>query len=469
MSTYLLLRDNKESGPFSLDDLLAKGLKAYDLVWLPGKSAAWRYPSEIEELKAFAPATEEQPFDRFYKKQEEETPAVPQQEQQAVKPATTGISAYEPRPQATKPVFTPKKSVFVTLPSGNTIKTTPPDPAPQPAMKKEKPMSATTLNESLKPITVIENTEAALQTKYSQPLDDIKEMYVKTLVDRKQRNSRREFVTRHLKVAVIVFVLIGAGVLLGSMIRSSSGARKEASLPSRQASVPASSGPIAENSLAERLAEAEPVIVNQTPTLYAGEEEKLRKDVKEKTRDTDTKSSKTDRSVDENTSAITGNTPSTLAGKALLPRTEKKNEPQEQALYQTYETTSGGERNARTRSSTTATDNGSNTRQQNRFVPPVTEEEKPFAKEVTVLSNQYKRVPFGGIRNLQLTVYNRSAAELQKVVVELQYLKPSEQPLKTQLVEFESIAPNSSATIKIPDTNRGIDIAYEIKKVIPVK
>src|SRR5690606_3987126 len=32
------------------------------------KSAAWRYPSEVEELKPYAPAVEEQPFDRFYKK-----------------------------------------------------------------------------------------------------------------------------------------------------------------------------------------------------------------------------------------------------------------------------------------------------------------------------------------------------------------------------------------------------------------
>ncbi len=51
-----------------MEELKSKGLKAYDLVWLDGKSAAWRYPSEIEELKAFAPAVEEQPYDRFYKK-----------------------------------------------------------------------------------------------------------------------------------------------------------------------------------------------------------------------------------------------------------------------------------------------------------------------------------------------------------------------------------------------------------------
>src|SRR5215813_8872818 len=65
---YLLLRDNKQTGPYSTEELIAKGLKPYDLVWLEGKSAAWRYPSEIQELKPYAPAVEEQPYDRFYKK-----------------------------------------------------------------------------------------------------------------------------------------------------------------------------------------------------------------------------------------------------------------------------------------------------------------------------------------------------------------------------------------------------------------
>ena len=68
MSTYLLLRNNKESGPHSLPELIAGGLKPYDLVWVQGKSAAWRYPGEIEELKPYAPAVEEQPYDRFFKK-----------------------------------------------------------------------------------------------------------------------------------------------------------------------------------------------------------------------------------------------------------------------------------------------------------------------------------------------------------------------------------------------------------------
>lgn len=58
MKEYLLLRNNKESGPYSLDELKQLGLKAYDLVWIENKSYSWKYPSEINELAIFAPALE---------------------------------------------------------------------------------------------------------------------------------------------------------------------------------------------------------------------------------------------------------------------------------------------------------------------------------------------------------------------------------------------------------------------------
>lgn len=68
MKQYRLLRDNKESGPFSFEEITALGFKPYDLLWIDGKSAGWRYPSEMDEFKAFAPIVEEQPYDRFYKR-----------------------------------------------------------------------------------------------------------------------------------------------------------------------------------------------------------------------------------------------------------------------------------------------------------------------------------------------------------------------------------------------------------------
>ena len=83
------------------------GLKAYDLVWIEGKSAAWRYPCEINELSAFAPAVEEQPFDRFYKKTSSPVKAN----------ANSSASVTEPAELIADPGTTPSTSVFSGEPS----------------------------------------------------------------------------------------------------------------------------------------------------------------------------------------------------------------------------------------------------------------------------------------------------------------------------------------------------------------
>ena len=113
MSTYLLLRNNKETGPHTLEELRSLSLKAYDLVWVEGKSAAWRYPGEINELKSFAPEVVEQPFDRFFKKPSEamtspisEIPPVKQYDHRAY------------TPQQNEPVRPkPSRSVYINLPA----------------------------------------------------------------------------------------------------------------------------------------------------------------------------------------------------------------------------------------------------------------------------------------------------------------------------------------------------------------
>jgi len=48
---YSLLRNNKQSGPYSLEELLLLNLKPFDLVWVEGKSGGWSYPTEIDALK----------------------------------------------------------------------------------------------------------------------------------------------------------------------------------------------------------------------------------------------------------------------------------------------------------------------------------------------------------------------------------------------------------------------------------
>jgi len=45
---YLLLRNNQQTGPFTIDELLQQQLKPSDMIWVEGKSAAWTYLSELE-------------------------------------------------------------------------------------------------------------------------------------------------------------------------------------------------------------------------------------------------------------------------------------------------------------------------------------------------------------------------------------------------------------------------------------
>lgn len=45
---YLLLRDNIESGPYTIQELLQKQLKPTDMFWIEGKSTAWTYLNELE-------------------------------------------------------------------------------------------------------------------------------------------------------------------------------------------------------------------------------------------------------------------------------------------------------------------------------------------------------------------------------------------------------------------------------------
>ena len=72
---YLLLRNNQESGPFTIGELLQQQLKPEDMVWVEGKSKAWTYLSELQLLPIVDSISEEnkpaKPADEIENKAEE--------------------------------------------------------------------------------------------------------------------------------------------------------------------------------------------------------------------------------------------------------------------------------------------------------------------------------------------------------------------------------------------------------------
>ncbi|HXB94279.1 MAG TPA: hypothetical protein VNU70_03935, partial [Puia sp.] len=221
MTMYLLLRNNKQSGPHSLEELKNMGLKAYDLVWLEGKSAAWRYPCEIAELTPFAPAVEEQPFDRFYKKATASaangTPGVSNSTLSAepvVKSVTNGDS----------PLLTGKRSIYVNLPAGRTatvpLRETYSAPAPA-----YSPVPAYAESVPAYPSGPVDSNSAHAYSSgpidpKSAPANLSGPVYPKSAPV--SRSAKKDQVFRILAVGVCILALLAAGIFIGLSLNKGS-------------------------------------------------------------------------------------------------------------------------------------------------------------------------------------------------------------------------------------------------------
>ncbi|MGK2863677.1 MAG: hypothetical protein ACSLE0_17220, partial [Chitinophagaceae bacterium] len=387
MASYLLLRNNKESGPFTMDELLSSGIKPYDLVWVQGKSAAWRYPSEVEELKPYAPVIEEQPYDRFYKKNKEEQKPETPVSNEPVSPA--------PVCNKNKVQYTPKKSVFVTLP----------DQKRETITRKPEPIFEAS---PITPVISIAEKNTDPEIKYSKPLDEIKEMYVKTLQNRKDKNAKREILTSILKKAAVVAGILILGVLAGFIIKSKPGNDKKESAEKTLPSLPVGDNNQPEE-IAEAIPEKEEILLETVPV--STDEQNNGQDI----------SRKPDKSQ-----PMDGEHTNVKIRKETMLIVPKRSEEFEVRQVKTDEefSPSGTERERKIRTA-------------DKNEKPITKTDKNGLRDlVSVASNDYKRVAFGGIRNLFITVTNNSKYEIENVIVELQYLKPSEELLRTENIKF---------------------------------
>jgi len=177
MSTYLLLRNNQESGPFSIEEIKGMSLKSYDLLWIVGKSAAWRYPGEISELKSFAPPIPEQSGNPFIKNKNAENLNAEALQKKKTEPANT-----KSRESNTSKAYQ-THSVYVNLPAEK---------------KSSVVSSAGVLYESEYPSA-------------AEPASDYSHLY-------DQRPSRAVRLTGKILWIGIVLLLFGTGILTGLFI-----------------------------------------------------------------------------------------------------------------------------------------------------------------------------------------------------------------------------------------------------------
>ncbi len=154
-------------------------LKSYDLLWVVGKSAAWRYPGEISELKSFAPAVPEQAADLFRRRPASENPGPDPEPTKKTETVNTKTGEGNP------PRRDPARSIYVNLP----------------AEKKQPTLTASPpLRESLFP-----------SAERTEPIYDFSDLY-------KKHSSRTiRFSGKLLWIGAII-LLFGTGILTGFFI-----------------------------------------------------------------------------------------------------------------------------------------------------------------------------------------------------------------------------------------------------------
>jgi hypothetical protein len=185
MSSYLLLRNNKESGPFTIEEIQGMSLKSYDLIWVVGKSAAWRYPGEIQDLKSFAPPVPEQLSDLYARKSDSRK----SEPNNVTLRESTIVKTSEPSPNRNRENnglrITPARSVYVNL------------PADQKTSAKNQDR------------IVFESEIPAVSKEES--VYDFKDLY-------KKRTSRISLFSGRILWVSSLFLLFGTGILTGFFI-----------------------------------------------------------------------------------------------------------------------------------------------------------------------------------------------------------------------------------------------------------
>ena len=208
---YRLLRNNKEEGPFTAEELVQQNLRPYDLIWIDGRSAAWNYPGELAQFKNYVPLPGEMMDTQNDKVQSVISPSV-----QAAMAINNNISGTTEKPRykvsaawnkiqtvttaqvnnakADNEKKPPKKPMVVSHSAGMPSKSLSweeawqdwenqkdevnemPEPAPA-AVSAKKPAN----NKKEEPV---------LETKYAEPLESLQDKYIENLLQQKQSGRR---------------------------------------------------------------------------------------------------------------------------------------------------------------------------------------------------------------------------------------------------------------------------------------
>ncbi|MEP6750960.1 MAG: hypothetical protein ABJB86_24710 [Bacteroidota bacterium] len=462
MIYYRLLRDNKETGPYSEEEMIAKGFKPYDLLWAEGKSAGWQYSSEINAFKKYAPIVEEQPYDRFYKKpvpqklitEERYTNRTYTPQAQTQSPAVKEIDiipVQQQQPATARPSYEynvqaiPGRHIHVTLPSGNTVNLTTlvakkevketSDPAEinnVSAKAESIPFTAEKINTEKKHPSFAETISLPQQPVIKEPKVLTQASALKaTDVSHAANQPAYAAANTSFSWTLIAGAVIGIATLvgLGIMIGLSMNHEKNEIAFNEALNKKAKQPPV--------ILSAKPVTVAATPMPAVVTEEPVQHSV--------SSSSSKNKELVQNAVVKTTLAPenTTKEEKKLLPADKTADNSNNNKPVQGHDVQA----------------------QQTKSLSAVNL--AAVEKSLSIHSNDFKTGTFGGISGLKCTLFNGSSLALNSVEVEVDYVLASKKIYKTEKLLFKDIPAGAQAVLDAPASTRGIKITSRITKVNP--
>lgn len=399
MSQYLLLRDNKQSGPYSVDELVKLGLKPYDLVWLDGKSAAWRYPSEIDELKQFAPATTSHA----------PTP-VTSKKIYVTLPAGTGSRHHTVKEEQSQAQTTGQESHAALNEKFARLR--------DEKIKQAEEMAA---NPAIAPKVITSPTPMAV-AGFSEIVKQHHPQQQETLASvHLHRNSSSKLLMRSIVAACLVL----GGIIIGLAISNSRQQKNQAAL----------------DQLVKQIQERERR--NQLAI----------KTVAPSTPNTAHNSQATTSQQPETVAAPPAEQQETATRPAGANTAKPAPALKEAQPLQTEQPAS-----VKIIPAVVTNKPAANTVDRQE----IEKARRNIHQLVAVDANKYKTGVLGGISGLKLTISNNSLYPLDEVEVEVRYLGPEKRVVKTQVLRFNDVAAGEQKTIEAPRSNRGVTIDYAI-------
>jgi hypothetical protein len=433
---YRLLRNNQETGPYTLEEILLLNLKAFDLVWLDGKSAAWRYPSEIEALKPFVPA-------------------VPQS-QSPFEPVAT--AALEKEEAAPIPKIETSGKIFVSMPQKAQGTIRQPEPPPvSPVLEQSTTINAARPEETPAPVKEI------IQTKYSKSLDEIEEDYTKWTYNKKS-GQKTGISKKDLSIAALVVVLIVSGYFILSKPSVIQPLTQEAATP-----VKTTEQVVSQNSPSIT---AQPEIVNVTPAVIndtkkkksispkrttaflkindPGNQPEIQNEAAVNVATKETAATTTQTSTPEKTTATTNGKKKKFGQvvKGIFSKKDKNQEPKDETVLQDPQPATNRQSTKRNTGSETVSEPNN----------------EALASMVDITSNAPDNWMMG-VSGLKLTIRNRNSVALQTAAVQVLYYDENDQLLDRKSVYFNNVPAKGKSTVGAPDHKFADHVEFKLLAV----